>query len=353
MSDTHLSIENVTKSFGTVHALDDVSLNVDRGSFVCLLGPSGCGKTTLLRIIAGFETASAGSLTLDGKSITGQPAHHRGFGMVFQSLALFPHMTVAQNIAYGLKLRKASRAEQGQRVEELLEVIELPGIADRPVSALSGGQRQRVAIARALAIRPSLFLLDEPLSALDAKLRENMQIELRRLQQKFGVTTILVTHDQAEAMMLADELVVMKDGRIRQTGKPTDVYRKPADRFVADFLGSANLVDARVGPGGKLVFLGAQTGHVAPFSENAKVSVAVRPEDVRLSLPGTSDTPVNSAIAAQVVFRRDLGAVSEWILSVGDVEIRARCPRNQNPDASVGDEVAVDIDFEDCQIYAG
>src|SRR2546425_266359 len=202
----HLEIRSLTKRFGAVDALADVDLSIARGEFVCLLGPSGCGKTTLLRIIAGFEKADRGQLLLEGKDITELALHQRGFGMVFQSLALFPHMTVAENIGYGMKLRGAGAATRRRRVEELLEVVQLPAIADRPVAALSGGQRQRVAIARALAVPPQLFLLDEPLSALDAQLRDSMQIELRQLQQRFGVTTAVVTHDPTAAMMPAGDL---------------------------------------------------------------------------------------------------------------------------------------------------
>jgi len=244
---TDLKIEGVSKNFGSVSALRDIDMNVEKGSFVCLLGPSGCGKTTLLRIIAGFEHATSGRLLLDGVDVSNVPPHKRGFGMVFQSLALFPHMSVAQNIAYGLKLRGIDKASQRDRVEELLNVIELPTIADRPVAALSGGQRQRVAIARALAVQPKLFLLDEPLSALDAKLRENMQIELRQLQRKFGVTTVLVTHDQTEAMTLADRLAVINEGKVEQMGSPMDLYSDPKTLFVASFIGSPhiNLLPAR------------------------------------------------------------------------------------------------------------
>ena len=202
-----LSIQGVVKQFGPVVALDNVSLDIPDGTFTCLLGPSGCGKTTLLRIVAGLEQPSAGRIVLDGEDIGGLPAHKRGLGMVFQSLALFPHLTVAENIGYGLKLRNVSAQRRRARAEELLALVQLEGVADRRITQLSGGQRQRVAIARALALEPKLFLLDEPLSALDAKLREEMQVELRELQRRLGVTTILVTHDQREAMTMGDLIV--------------------------------------------------------------------------------------------------------------------------------------------------
>lgn len=319
-SDTHLHIDGISKRFNKLVALDAVDLKVERGSFVCLLGPSGCGKTTLLRIIAGFEDPSGGRLMLDGADISGTPPHKRGFGMVFQSLALFPHMSVAENIAYGLKLRGVSPAERRRRVDELLHVIELPSIADRPVSALSGGQRQRVAIARALAIQPPLFLLDEPLSALDAKLRDNMQVELRQLQRQFGVTTILVTHDQHEAMMLADQLVVMKDGKIRQAADPSMVYQRPADRFVADFLGSANLLKGRVTAQGFVRMLGMDTTIKTDATPGTAVEVAVRAEQLEIV---SADSAIGDLVGT-VDFMRDLGASREWIVTVGTERLRIR-----------------------------
>ncbi|MGJ8612396.1 MAG: ABC transporter ATP-binding protein [Octadecabacter sp.] len=338
--DTHLHIDGVSKYFDDVQALKDVDLKIERGSFVCLLGPSGCGKTTLLRIIAGFENASAGRLMLDGTDISKMPPHKRGFGMVFQSLALFPHMTVAKNIAYGLKLRKVSGAEQRNRVEELLNVIELPDIADRPVSALSGGQRQRVAIARALAIQPPLFLLDEPLSALDAKLRDNMQIELRQLQQKFGVTTILVTHDQHEAMMLADELVVLKDGAVRQAAAPSVVYQNPADSFVADFLGAANLVDAGLYKDGEVNLFGKVTKVAADVPNGTRMQAAIRAEHVYLH-PAQSDA--NGPIGT-IDFMRDLGPSTELIIALQGERLRVRRPNADCQGLDIGSKVTVSID---------
>ncbi|WP_298985517.1 ABC transporter ATP-binding protein [uncultured Roseibium sp.] len=339
MTNTHLNIEAVSKSFGPVTALNQIDLKIERGSFVCLLGPSGCGKTTLLRIIAGFEKPTAGRLLLDGTDISEVPPHKRGFGMVFQSLALFPHMSVAENIAYGLKLRKTTAKEQRERVEELLNVVELPHIADRTVSALSGGQRQRVAIARALAIKPKLFLLDEPLSALDAKLRDNMQIELRRLQQKFGVTTVLVTHDQTEAMMLADELVVLDHGKVQQAATPTQVYRQPANSLVADFIGAANLVKAEVDQNGQLALFGNTFKVAADHEPGTAVSVAVRAENISLR-----PAQANGGSAGRVVFARDLGAFKEWLVSVKDQEIRVRSSASDASEYQVGDLVHLSAD---------
>lgn len=345
MSETHLNIEGVSKSFGDVRALSNIDLKVDRGAFVCLLGPSGCGKTTLLRIIAGFEQATSGKLLLGGADITELAPHKRGFGMVFQSLALFPHMSVAENIAYGLKLRKASRVEQKDRVEELLNVIELPHIADRPVSALSGGQRQRVAIARALAIRPKLFLLDEPLSALDAKLRDNMQIELRRLQQSFGVTTVLVTHDQTEAMMLADELVVLSDGVIQQAAPPSQVYQSPVNPFVADFIGSANILPAVSTSQSTLGLLGVDTGVSVEHAPGSTLQAAVRSEAISLR-------KVESGGTGTVSFARDLGPVTEWLVQAEGHEIRVR-GASSAVSPTVGDQVSLQFDQDRISVFAG
>ena len=214
------------------------------------------------------------------------PTHQRNLGMVFQSLALFPHLSVGDNIAYSLRIRGASREEQAKRVDELLKLIHLPGFADRPVAKLSGGQRQRVAIARALALSPKLFLLDEPLSALDAKLREAMQVELRQLQQQLGITTIVVTHDQREAMTMADLVVVMGEGKIRQAAAPIEIYRKPADAFVADFIGSTNLLDVTADSAGRAAILGHAIPGLALPAGVAKASVSIRPEDVHLAAPG-------------------------------------------------------------------
>ncbi|MBL4906607.1 MAG: ABC transporter ATP-binding protein [Sneathiella sp.] len=344
---THLHIKGVTKNFGDMRALNDIDLKVERGSFVCLLGPSGCGKTTLLRIIAGFEKANSGQLLLDGVDIAQMPPHKRGFGMVFQSLALFPHMSVADNIAYGLKLRGVKAKQRRDRVDELLNVIELPSIADRPVSALSGGQRQRVAIARALAIQPKLFLLDEPLSALDAKLRDNMQIELRQLQRKFGVTTVLVTHDQTEAMMLADDLVVMKDGEIRQSGSPATVYNQPVDMFVADFLGAANIIKAKSSSAGNISLLGVETHRKTNLSPGLEFDVAVRAEHI--DLLATDPTTVHPT--GTVEFMRNLGPSIEWIIAVRGEKLRVRSNASNPSNLEVGQNVDVSINADTLSVF--
>ncbi len=348
---SHLDIRGLGKRFGSNDALSEVNLSIKRGEFVCLLGPSGCGKTTLLRIIAGFERADRGHLLLEGRDITELAPHQRGFGMVFQSLALFPHMSVADNIGYGMKLRGTAAAQRRRRVEELLEVVQLPAIANRPVSALSGGQRQRVAIARALAVPPQLFLLDEPLSALDAQLRESMQIELRQLQQRFGVTTVVVTHDQTEAMMLADRLVVMKQGRVQQCDTPTEVYRRPANAFVAEFLGAANLLPGTVQADGSVQVLGAPLEAGTSLAAGSPVTLAVRAQDVRLHALG-SDAGAAGHAVGDIEFVRDLGPEAELIVRCGADRLRCRSADSGLRQAGVGQRVAVHIDARRCSVFA-
>jgi len=237
-----LDLDNLCKTFDGFVALDRISLAVQEHEFVCLLGPSGCGKTTLLRIIAGLMPADSGRLTFGGRDLGAVPARERGFGIVFQSYSLFPNMTVADNIGYGLRIRKVDRKTIAARVDFLLALIKLPELGERFPYQLSGGQQQRVALARALAVDPALILLDEPLSALDAKVRAELRIEIRDLQRRLGIPTIMVTHDQEEALVLADKIVCMNQGRIEQVGSPAELYLTPRTRFVADFMGSSNLL---------------------------------------------------------------------------------------------------------------
>jgi iron(III) transport system ATP-binding protein len=236
-----LDLDNLCKTFDGFVALDRISLTVQEHEFVCLLGPSGCGKTTLLRIIAGLMPADGGRLTFGGRDLGAVPARERGFGIVFQSYSLFPNMTVAENIGYGLRIRKVDRDKIAARVDSLLGLIKLPELGERFPYQLSGGQQQRVALARALAVDPALILLDEPLSALDAKVRAELRIEIRDLQRRLGIPTIMVTHDQEEALVLADTIVCMNQGRIEQVGSPAELYLTPRTRFVANFMGSSNL----------------------------------------------------------------------------------------------------------------
>jgi putative spermidine/putrescine transport system ATP-binding protein len=320
-----LVIHNLGKRFGTTVALRDVDLELPHGKLVCFLGPSGCGKTTLLRLIAGLETPTTGQIRLGDTDLTRVPAHRRNIGMVFQSLALFPHLSVAENITYGMRIRGVPKSARRKRAEELLSLVQLEAYGERHVRQLSGGQRQRVAIARALALEPQLFLLDEPLSALDAKLRETMQVELRLLQERLGITTILVTHDQQEAMTLADVIVVMSDQRVQQVGTPLEVYHQPKTAFVADFLGTNNLVPARVESRASVHALGRTlTTTPTRHAVGEHVTLAIRPERVVLHThepstgesgtgdPGTGEPgTAGNTMPGKVSFVRDLGAYTE------------------------------------------
>lgn len=286
-----LELQRVTKAFGDQIAVNGIDLAVRKGEFVSLLGPSGCGKTTTLQMIAGFVALTEGRITLDGRNLADVKPAERGLGIVFQSYALFPHMTAAQNVAFGLEMRNAPRAERDQRVREALALVGLAGYEDRYPRRMSGGQQQRVALARALVIRPQILLLDEPLSNLDAKLREEMQIELRQIQRNLGTTTILVTHDQHEAMALSDRIVVMNKGVIEQIGSPQETYQTPATPFVAQFLGKTNGFDGHAEANGT----GAQI-RIADYVYAARsalvgpVTVTIRPELVGFGTQGLRGT---------------------------------------------------------------
>ena len=286
-----LDLTGIQKRFGDVAAVEDFNLSAERGEFVSFLGPSGCGKTTTLRMIAGFEQPTAGSIVIEGKDITGRPPNRRNVGMVFQSYALFPNMTVADNIGFGLKVRKRPAATIRKRVDELLELIGLPGRGSRYPYQLSGGQQQRVALARALAIEPQVLLLDEPLSALDAKIRVALRKEIRSIQRQLGITTVYVTHDQEEALSLSDRVVVMSEGRIEQIGTPAEIYNFPATPFVASFVGTLNLLPAQVldAGTGRLSLYGQEIRSAQPLISgraNGAVSVALRPESMELGEAG-------------------------------------------------------------------
>jgi putative spermidine/putrescine transport system ATP-binding protein len=340
-----LRLEDLVKNFGEVEAVAGVDLELPPGKLISFLGPSGCGKTTLLRMIAGLEQPTAGRVYVDDEDITDLPPHKRDVGMVFQSLALFPHLSVADNVGYGMRIRGVAKNRIQARVNELLTLVSLEGTGSRRISQLSGGQRQRVATARALALEPRLFLLDEPLSALDANLREQLQVELRLLQQKLGITTIMVTHDQREAMTMSDLVVVMNAGRIEQVGEPLDVYRKPASAFVARFIGSTNLLRGERGTDGSVVVSGREflvMGEV-PY-EGAAVSV--RPEDAHLVV---GELPERNALPGTVVFVRDLGELFECYVDCGLDEnvIVAGSPR-ERVDVQQGQRVSVVFPKESC-----
>ena len=288
MNSAYLSIRNVSKSFGEFTALSDISLDIEEGEFVCFLGPSGCGKTTLLRAVAGLDLQTEGEIYQAGENISWLSPDQRDFGIVFQSYALFPNLSVADNIAYGLKNRKNSRSKISARVDELLEMIGLPDSGAKYPSQLSGGQQQRVALARAIATSPGLLLLDEPLSALDALVRVHLRSEIKELQRKLGVTTIMVTHDQEEALAMADKIVVMNHGVIEQIGTPEQIYSQPKTAFVASFIGQMNFLssrmldDGKVQVGGQLLDCQRETG----FRSDNDMQLAIRPEDIRVRYNG-------------------------------------------------------------------
>lgn len=339
-----LALENVTKNFGSFAAVSNVNLSVPHGTFICMLGPSGCGKTTLLRMIAGLDDPTSGKILLDGDDITAIPTHKRNLGMVFQSLALFPHLTVGENIAYPLRIRGRPREEQRQRVDELLTMIHLSGFHDRPVAKLSGGQRQRVAIARALAISPKIFLLDEPLSALDAKLREAMQVELRQLQQQLGITTIVVTHDQREAMTMADQVVIMNKGQVIQAASPLEIYRRPADHFVADFIGSTNLLGVYADNGNHARFRDVIIPDLILPADLHEATISIRPEEVQIT------APERAALQGTVSFIRDLGGIIEIFIDLaGSSLVSVSTPRNR-PDVRIGQQVGIILPVSECVV---
>ena len=325
MSKIAVEARNAVKAFGqgdlAVRALDDVSIRINQGEFFTLLGPSGCGKTTLLRLIAGFETPTSGTILLDGVDITHLPPNKRPVNTVFQSYALFPHLTVAQNIAFGLEMLGQARSVVAGRVARMLALVKLESLAGRRVSQLSGGQQQRVALARALAPQPKVLLLDEPLSALDLQLRKEMQIELKRLQVETGITFVFVTHDQEEALTMSDRIGVMSAGKLQQVGSPRDIYTRPVNRFVASFIGETNFLPGHTVPGGVRLGCGAVV-EVTGMRAGA-VTVAVRPEQVRIEPAGSGGVP---AVLRSLVY---FGTDTHCHLALADgAEVVARV---QNP----------------------
>ena len=318
---TAVTLDRVTKRFGELTAIDQISLAVRRGELMTLLGPSGCGKTTLLNLVAGFLLPESGEIAIDGRQVTNIPTYRREIGIMFQNYALFPHMNVAENVGYGLRMRRLPKPEIARRVADALALVKLEGVNDRKPRQLSGGQQQRVALARALIIRPKVLLLDEPFSALDRNLRAAMQVELKDIQRKLGVTTIFVTHDQGEALSLSDRIAVIAEGRIRQLGAPGEIYRRPADRFVASFIGDVNVLSARlerddgatatVAVGGVRVLVPA--GPLKAVEPGGTVDLFLRPEDLRIGREG-------DAIAAH-------GNVAAQIYQGGHVDLYVEVPQ--------------------------
>ena len=354
--DVYLKVEHLTKMFGDFTALKDISLEVFEGEFICFLGPSGCGKTTLLRAIAGLDIQTHGRVEQGGKDISGLPPLERDFGIVFQSYALFPNLTVHQNVAYGLVSRKTSKPEINKRVAELLESVGLVDQEDKYPAQLSGGQQQRVALSRALATKPGLLLLDEPLSALDAKVRVRLRHEIKQLQLKLGITTIMVTHDQEEALTMADRIVVMNEGVIEQIGTPQDIYSRPVNPFVADFIGTMNFLSGVAG-GKAQVRLGDidLTTNNSPdgIQKDDPITVCIRPEDIA-TRGVTPDT--ENAVPTVVETLEFLGSFYRATLAVqgvGKTTIRADFSINlvRDLDISQGQEFTVALPADHIRVY--
>lgn len=339
-----VELQDLTRTFGSVHALDGLNLRIEPGELVALLGPSGCGKTTALRILAGLEEATSGSVLVDGRDIGRLPANKRDMGMVFQAYSLFPHLTVLDNVAFGLKMRGVGAGERRSRAAEMLELVGLSAQSQRYADELSGGQQQRVALARALAVRPRVLLLDEPLSALDAKVRTQLRDEIRRVQLEVGTTTLFVTHDQEEALAVADRVGVMNAGRLEQLAAPAELYANPATPFVADFVGLSNKVAATVS-GGTAVLLGVSAPALPGSVDGAGVAM-VRPESVTVQAD-----PAGAATVASVAF---LGAISRVNVALADgsalyAQMNSSAARAFAP----GDRVTVGLEAGGVLVVAG
>src|SRR5213594_4006063 len=346
--------DRVSKQFSDVPAVAEVALDIFPGEFFALLGPSGCGKTTLLRLLAGFEMPDAGRILLDGRDLAAVPPFRRPVNMMFQSYALFPHLTVEGNVAFGLKQERLPKSEIAARVAEMLALVKLEGFAKRRPDALSGGQRQRVALARSLVKRPRVLLLDEPLSNLDAKLREEMRFEIRQLQRQLRITTLYVTHDQGEALALSDLIAVMRAGTILAVGKPQEIYNRPTNRFVAEFVGLANFLDGRVvEPGGGVLGVVETVGHgpirctiPATLPAGATVTVSVRPEHIRLFREAPPPEAKDNILVGSVKVVSFMGEFNDCQLTVGETTFRVRTDPFLRPRR--GEQVYLHLDAESC-----
>ena len=334
-----VELAGVTKTYGDAVAVDDLTLSVQPGEFLSLLGPSGCGKTTTLRMIAGFEHPDSGGISISGRSVLGLPPHKREVNTVFQAYALFPHMTVAENVAYGLQQRRVPKAEQRERVAEALDMVQLRRFADRKPTMLSGGQQQRIALSRALINRPSVLLLDEPLAALDRQLREEMQVELKLLQARLGTTFVFVTHDQGEALSMSDRIAVMRAGRVEQLDAPERIYAAPASAYVASFIGQQNFVKGRVTAAGDAietelgVIDGTWGADAVPAGGDAVA--AIRPEFIGLEPAGSGGRGAD----ARVLSVSYLGETLQVVVGAGSQTLLVRTPAPSAPDVAVDDDV--------------
>jgi len=351
----NVRLTDIVKRFGSFTAVQPMSLDIPEGSFLALLGPSGCGKTTTLRMIAGLLDPTEGEIAIGGRRMNETPIHKRNLGLVFQNYALFPHRTVAENVGFGLKYRNVAREEAARRVREALELVQLPHLGDRYPKQLSGGQQQRIALARAVVIEPDVLLLDEPLSALDANLREDMRVELKRIQDRIGVTTIFVTHDQSEALAMSDEIVVMSEGRVEQVGPPEAVYNTPASEFVATFLGASNMLPARCTgcEDGAPVLESQVFGRMAVPADRAPhvegqgpATLVVRAEKLRLAPAGTArDDAVTVEGRVETVDYQ--GVAVRYFVRVGDTQLQAINMIDGRP-FNEGEAVAVALRPQDC-----
>ncbi len=350
-----VTLSNIVKRFGTFTAVQKMSLDIPEGSFCTLLGPSGCGKTTTLRMVAGLLDPTEGDISIAGRRVNDIPIHKRNLGIVFQNYALFPHRTVAENVGFGLKYRDVSRADAERRVMQALDLVQLPQLAHRYPSELSGGQQQRIALARAVVIEPDVLLLDEPLSALDANLREDMRVELKNIQKRLGVTSIFVTHDQSEALAMSDQIIVMSEGRIEQVGPPEDVYNTPASEFVARFLGAANILEASVAdaqgdevaldvPGFARVVI--PRTRAPELGDARKARLVIRAEKLKL-MPADSRDDGAMMIPATVEAVDYQGQAARYFLRVGDHALQALNLIDVAPFAA-GDAVSLRLLARDC-----
>ena len=338
---TIIEINNVSKFFGEKTALDHINLSIRKGEFVTILGPSGCGKTTLLRLIAGFQTASEGTISIAGKEITQTPPHKRPVNTVFQKYALFPHLNVYDNIAFGLKLKKLPQSEMTKRVKDALKMVSMTGYEYRDVDSLSGGQQQRVAIARAIVNEPEVLLLDEPLAALDLKMRKDMQMELKEMHSRLGITFVYVTHDQEEALTMSDTIVVMNQGYIQQIGTPEDIYNEPQNAFVADFIGDSNILPATMVEDKVVKMLGATWQCVdVGFGRNKPVDAVIRPEDIDLVKP---EEGIIEGVVTHLIFK---GVHYEMEVLANNYELLV----HSTDMFPVGTEVGIRVDPFDIQI---